>query len=269
MARVAATNRVALGSSNRRFRIRDMQTSLGFTGVNTEFVTLSGLSTYNFIQNTGVFTLGCWVELAGITGTNNYGFMGNTAGAAGDKGFNFWYNGTADALRFAAYNTSGLAFFANSTFKITPEPHLGARAFLAVKSNGGATVELFFGVGNTPLIKNSVSGTFTSYATGASSRTLLLGVLNGTSPSVPARGAMDDFLISDQFLSDAQLDDIYYDRKLPSTYTGSFYDCNEGSGSTLLDSGSFANNGVITSVAYASNKFNMFKRSAVSGRVAA
>jgi len=257
MPRSAASTRTAAAQ---RFLLRSLGDGINFVGALARNVDIGGKSLYSFVPNTGVFTL------IGIYKPNNTnpvnGIMGNTI-LTTEKGFAFFTDGNRK-LQMIGYNGSGNAFSAVSLIGL-PVDYLNKTFLFIASSNGGTTITFSVGNFETPMLHDARASA-ASLSAGDMTNNLTLG--RASSTFGPGRAEGLEWHIYNTELSQAEKDTFHLTGQLPSGLVGSKYVIPSGaSGATITDSGSFANNGTLTSVAYTSDPMKKLKpRSAAASR---
>jgi len=144
--------------------------SIVFDGVD-DYVDITGsLSTFSFIQNTGIFTVSAWVRLTDLAGGARY-FIGNNRNSTTEKGFNIGYSGASGRLRYALTDGTVSILVVNASDYFLDSSWI----FSTLVGNGT----------NSILYKNgtqfSVSSNFGTLSTGDSTRALAIGKANDIS----------------------------------------------------------------------------------------
>ncbi|MEK7164079.1 MAG: LamG domain-containing protein, partial [Patescibacteria group bacterium] len=158
-------------------------TTLDGTG---DYVDVSGLPAFSFIQNSGVFTIESWIKLDNYTQAGLQTIAGNTSASA-EKGFYFIYDGTNDNLNiFLAKGVGGTGIIdSSSSNNIISDNNWH---HIAVVGNG--TNITFYVDG----VSNAGSGTMGTKSSGDSTRNLSIG--NITNASYYLDGTIDEVRIS-------------------------------------------------------------------------
>ena len=157
---------------------------------------------FNFIHQTAVFTISCWVQLDTLTGERT--IMANTAATA-ETGFWFYYvdgfSGRTNALRMGIVRGVGGQFVIDGYFDnlITDmNPH-----HVAVKCNG--TNMDFFVDG----VKSTAVNTVGTLGAGNAPRNPNIGRWNYTVPGGYFDGIIEDLAIWNSAISDSSIVDQY------------------------------------------------------------
>ncbi|MEI6057654.1 MAG: LamG domain-containing protein, partial [bacterium] len=160
------------------------------------YVSAGSGSSYSFIQNTGVFTIGTWVKLTDHTAAGYQTILGTNAGCSG-AGFTLFYTGNGTLL-FCVNNTAGTTLASATT---------GAGAI--VDSNwhyitavgNGSTIQLY--------VDGTTVGSAAAYggsASGSSHDSLYMGNdLTGD----PLYGTLDNVRIYNTALNSSQIGELY------------------------------------------------------------
>jgi hypothetical protein len=144
--------------------------SIVFDGVD-DYVDITGsLSTFSFIQNTGIFTVSAWIRLTDLAGGARY-FIGNNRNSGTEKGFNIGYSGASGRLRYAL--TDG----AVSILVVNADNYFLDSSWIFSTLVGNGTNSILYKNG----IQFSVSSNFGTLSTGDSTRALAIGKANDIS----------------------------------------------------------------------------------------
>lgn len=147
--------------------------SLVFDGVNDYVTNIGTLSTFSFIQNTGIFTICAWVRLIDLSAPSY--FLGNNDGTTSYKGFYFGYQGNGGVLWLSiTYGVGG-----QTTLDLQRTNFFLNNNWTFVTAVGNGTTCQFYRNGQT----FSTSRTFGAFSTGDSTRTLDLGRINNYNSS--------------------------------------------------------------------------------------
>jgi hypothetical protein len=150
--------------------ISDGNGSWSFDGVDDYITNIGTTSTFSFIQNTGIFTICAWVKLNDFS-VPGY-FMGNNDGTASQKGFYLGYPNIQNRLWLSiTYGVSGQA-----TLNLQRENFFTDNNWVFVTAVGNGTTCQFYRNG----VSFSTSGTFGTFSTGDSRRTLSVGRINNS-----------------------------------------------------------------------------------------
>lgn len=144
--------------------------SIAFDGVDEYVQITSSLSTFAFIQNTGIFTISAWVKLADLAGGARY-FLGNNRNSGTEKGFNIGYSGASGRLRYAL--TDGTV----SILVVNAGDYFLDSSWIFSTLVGNGTNSILYKNG----IQFSVSSNFGTLSTGDSTRALAIGKANDIS----------------------------------------------------------------------------------------
>ena len=220
----------------RRFKVRDMGTCLNFaSGANnkvdcgTDFI------------GVGDITICAWINPRGV---------GETAAKIVDNG----------AVSFALDSSSNNQIRIsrdNSTFKGS-----GAQSLEYMKWSFWAVTSTSSGVSN--IYKNGVLSGAANGSAGtpiAATTNVIIGSNAATTRDF--NGKIDGVRIFNRILTVAEIQDIYYDMKLPDDSATSMlaeYTFNEGGGSTAYDSSGNGRNGTITGATYSDDVFMRLHR---------
>jgi len=229
MSRLTATTR---NLASNRFTIRDFGTSLIFNGSTAKVASMN----VGFTRTSGQpLSVGIWFKT--ILTTSNITFISVRNGSAAG---NLWKIGwgTAGQIQFSYDSTGG-----------------GGAAASSTKFNDGKwhhAVGVYDGTNITIYVDAVQVGQITNKLAAAINQTLL-GI--GFRPDTGAeffKGNLDQAFISNQALSLAEIQDIYYKGKYPTSKLTNFWTFDEGSGTTAMDSiGSV--HGTITAATYSTD----------------
>jgi len=148
--------------------VADGDGSWRFDGVDDQITNIGTLPTFSFIQNTGIFTICAWVRLTDLSAPSY--FLGNNDGTASSKGFYLGYQGSSGRLWLSiTYGVGGQA-----TLNLQRTNFFLDDNWVFVTAVGNGTTCQFYRNGQT----FSTSGTFGTFSTGDSTRTLGLGRIN-------------------------------------------------------------------------------------------
>ncbi len=169
------------------------------------------LDKFSFIQNSLNFTISAWVKIDNLDG--RLVIVGDT-GTSNEKGFMFLWETFGDSygnhsLRFVGFKGTGggipvIDAHSDDLSTITD----GGWHNVVVTSNSTFNGIIFYvdGVQKTTTYKHNL----TSYSSGNSSRTALIGSYNdGSNPNLPFNGSIDELLIFNRALSAEQINVIY------------------------------------------------------------
>jgi hypothetical protein len=141
---------------------------INFDGVNDYVTSIGDLSTFSFIQNTGVYTISAWVKPNSLT-TEMY-YLGNNDGTSAKKGFFLGNSGSSNSLVLSisrgTIGTSTLNHIINNFYTSTDWVNI------VCVGNGV----------NNKVYKNGVlfstSSNFSTFSTGNTDNTLSVGRIN-------------------------------------------------------------------------------------------
>jgi len=169
-----------------------------FDGGGEKAATIGSLDSFNFIQNTGVFSISLWFKMTDYTdGTERY-FAGNS-NTGSNKGFYFRYLPTTDTIGIVLTSGSGnIINSATSTLTVIDNDW----HHLVVTGND---TNIFFYLDN---VKEQGSGTMGTKSTGDSTNLLAIANLL-SSGAATFKGNLDEVSIYDVALSDSQVSEIY------------------------------------------------------------
>ena len=171
--------------------------SIVFDGVD-DFVDITGsLSTFSFIQNTGIFTVSAWIKLTDLAGGARY-FIGNNRNSGTEKGFNIGYSGASGRLRYAL--TDG----AVSILVVNADNYFLDSSWIFFTLIGNGTNSILYKNG----IQFSVSSNFGTLSTGDSTRALAIGKANDIS-TLEWQGNIAQTSIYNRTLSAAEVQQNY------------------------------------------------------------
>lgn len=166
---------------------------------------VGAVSTYSFIQNTGLFTIVGRVFITSM-GAAEYGILGNTTTNA-NKGF-YLSVLTSKALNMIGTNGSSIAFNATSP---SIANHVGKWLFFAVRGNGtlnSSIIRFSTGVDGS-ITHNTPTTTVTSLSSGDAAGVLGISALTSAG-SNKFNGGISSMAIWNRNLSDAEVEDIFY-----------------------------------------------------------
>ena len=176
-----------------------------FDGVD-DYYTAGSVSSYSFIQNTGIFTISAWIKLPDVMGDTAYTICGNmNDGVAGKNGF--WFC-VENRSAIPAINKLKL-FMTQDTYTIvsylTGDRALATGDFAHVVVVGNGTRATFYING----IAQTVSNAFASLGTGNSFYNLGIGVC--TYPPYPLynKGNIYELEIYNRALSSQEVATVY------------------------------------------------------------
>ena len=135
-----------------------------FDGVN-EYIDVESVSSFSFIQNTGIFTLSTWVKFNNYTVVPEY-IMGSTSTGV-EKGFYFGTE-TSGTLNFILINGGGTIISSSASNLISNNNY----NHIVVVGNGTNIIFYVNGVSTTG------SGTMGVFSSGNSTRTINIGRIN-------------------------------------------------------------------------------------------
>ena len=145
--------------------------SWSFDFVDDSIANVGDVSSFSFIQNTGIFTVCAWVRLTQFTTTQS-AIMGNNRNITTEKGFLIAKGTSTNAIRVVITNGSGT----NSLFTQQINNYFLNDDWVFVTIVGEGTKVIFYRNGS--LFQNGSNlGTL---STGDSTRTLSVGRVNGT-----------------------------------------------------------------------------------------
>lgn len=173
--------------------------ALELDGIN-EWVKVTGSeASYNFIHQTGIFTLWAWVKFADIASSGFAPVMGNNSGTTAQHGFFFAYDGFGK-LRFSITKAVGgtPVLDSLSTLDIVDDNNY----HLLMASGDGTNV--FFTVDN---VTETGSGTMVSFSGSNATKPLGLGRLDGTAFFI--EGIEDDIAIANIEFSAAEKTEVW------------------------------------------------------------
>jgi hypothetical protein len=142
--------------------------SWSFDGVDDSIANIGDVSTFSFIQNTGVFTVCAWVRLTEFSTTQRF-IMGNNRTSPSEKGFLIGKGTGASSIRVVITNGSGTSLYTQQTNNYFLNDNW---VFVTVVGNGTNVVVYKNG---TLFLNGSNLGTL---STGDSTRTLSVGFPN-------------------------------------------------------------------------------------------
>jgi hypothetical protein len=147
--------------------------SIVFDGVDDYVDGIGGISTFSFIQNTGIFTISAWVKLTNLSGARY--FLGNNDGTTGLKGFYLGHTGASGRLWLSiTYGVSGQA-----TINLIRNDFFLNNNWVFVTAIGNGTSAQFYRNGQI----FSIPGIIGTLSTEDSSRTLAVGRINNFNSS--------------------------------------------------------------------------------------
>jgi len=167
------------------------QASIVFDGVDDYVNNVGSVSTFSFIQNTGIFTIGMWIKPAVLNKTHY--FLGNTPTSV-EKGFYYGFN-SSNGLRFDIMrgdNSAVLNFTAASFISTTDWVNI-------IAVGNGSTVTLYK---NGSSFQTSTG--MSNFPTGDSTRVLNVGRITNYS-SETFQGSISVSQIYNRALSAAEV----------------------------------------------------------------
>jgi hypothetical protein len=172
--------------------------SWNFDFVDDSILNIGDVSSFSFIQNTGIFTVYAWVRLTQFTTTQSM-IMGNNRNTAADKGFLIGKGTSGNAIRVVLTNGSG----ANSLYTQQIANYFLNDNWVFVTIVGNGTNVIYYRNG-TLFQTGSAIGTL---STGDSTRTLSVGRVNGT--TLFWSGNISQTSIYDSALTETEISTIY------------------------------------------------------------
>jgi hypothetical protein len=139
-----------------------------FDGVNDYVTNIGDLSTFSFIQNTGVYTISAWVKPNSLN-TEMY-YLGNNDGTTAKKGFYLGNTGTSNSLVLEISNGS---IGAHTLNHVISNFYTSAADWVNIVCVGNGV--------NNKVYKNGVlfnTSNFSTFSTGNTSNTLSIGRVN-------------------------------------------------------------------------------------------
>ena len=171
--------------------------SWSFDQVNDSIANIGDVSSFSFIQNTGIFTVCAWVRLTQFTTTQS-AIMGNNRNITTEKGFLIGKGTSVNAIRFVITNGSGTIMF---TQQINNYFLNDDWVFVTIVGDG--TKVIFYKNGSLFQNGNNLG----TLSTGDSTRTLSVGRVNGT--TLWWSGNISQTSIYDIDLSSTEISTIY------------------------------------------------------------
>jgi hypothetical protein len=165
--------------------------SIVFDGVDDYVNNVGDISTFSFIQNTGIFTLSTWIKPAVLNRTHY--FLGNTPTSI-EKGF-FHGLTSSNNLRFTIMRGNGSA-----VFDITTTTFLSTTDWVNITIVGNGSTVTVYKNGSLFQTSSGMSG----FPTGDSSRTLNLGRINNY-PTETFQGNISTSQIYNRALSTSEV----------------------------------------------------------------
>lgn len=224
-----------------RLTVRDFSSCLSFDGATTDVTVTSQL----FYQNTS-YSVSFWVKGSPLaSAAQRYIAVASTAS-----------NNQVVLLESSIASRKIKLFIRNdANLDISPASPISISNVLTgdwvhvVMTDANGTVKMYLNsILDTNNFNYTRSGVFTINRTG-------IGALVRGTASTWVKGKMDDVrLFNSTILSQSDVNNLYFLGMNPSTPT-SWYKFDEGSGTTALDSGSLATNGVITAATYSTDVF--------------
>lgn len=173
-----------------------------FNGIDEYIDSVGTTSSYNFIENTGVFTISLWCKLTDNTSIDGFSYMGNNSGG-NPNGFSFlWDNRAAFNKNVRIVITQGISVIIDSS---SSNNIIADNDWHHIVCTGNAT-NVFFYVDN---VKETGSGTMSTLGSGVSKEILQFGRINNVS-SLLMDGNFKDISIWNDTLSDVEVSEIYH-----------------------------------------------------------
>jgi hypothetical protein len=169
-----------------------------FDGVDDSIANIGDVSSFSFVQNTGIFTVCAWVRLTQFTTTQSM-IMGNNRNAATEKGFLIGKGTSASAIRVVITNGSGTSVYTQQIANYFLNDNW---VFVTVVGNG-TNVIIYR---NGTLFQNG--NNLGTLSTGDSTRTLSVGRANN-SGTIWWSGNISQTLIYDINLRPEVISTIY------------------------------------------------------------
>jgi hypothetical protein len=177
--------------------------SLLFDGISEYGHQIGQVSSYSFIQNTGIYTISAWVKPATLS-TEMY-ICGNNAGTSAQKGIYFGTGGTGNcilALSRGVLNNFSLNHSVSSCFTSTSE-------WVNLVAVGNGTINKFWRNG----VQFGSQASFSTLSTGDSSYALAVGIINNVTGSWRWSGNISSLQIYNRNLSDQEIISNYNSSK--------------------------------------------------------
>lgn len=147
--------------------------NINFDGVNDYVTNIGSISTFSFIQNTGIFTISSWLKINSF-GSASY-FLGNNDGTTNGKGFYLGYPGSGGRLWLSiTYGVSG-----QTTLNLNRSNFFTDNNWVLVTCVGNGVNSQFYKNG----ISFDTANDFGTFSTGDSSKVLSIGRVNNLNSS--------------------------------------------------------------------------------------
>jgi len=169
-----------------------------FDGIDDSIADIGNVSSFSFVQNTGIFTVYAWVRLTQFTTTQSM-IMGNNRNAATEKGFLIGKGTSASAIRVVITNGSGTSLYTQQIANYFLNDNW---VFVTVVGNG-TNVIIYR---NGTLFQNG--NNLGTLSTGDSTRTLSVGRVNN-SGTIWWSGNISQTSIYDIALTATEISTIY------------------------------------------------------------
>jgi len=224
------------------------------TGTNYAIATSSAVATNRvdigdiaaLALTSGSFSVAYWIKPTKNTGSPQFVFAKDNVG---QRGYGFGVNGTISP------------YFERNGVGITAAP------FVMQLGNYYHVVTTFDGTNIRYYVNGTQSGgTVATTNPPANTASVNIGRRPYTASEQNFNGNIDEVRVFSTQLTQAQINDLYYNRIVPRTSLVGEWLFNEGSGSTATDTSGQGNNGTITGATYTTD-VPMIARSAASSRV--
>jgi hypothetical protein len=178
-----------------------------FQGITTDgddYTSVGAVSSFNFIKNTGIFTILTWMKLASPTDDDIFTICSSSSGAS-TKGFLFAYDNRAaqssdNLLRIDIFDGDGVAIISSkSNANIITDTNWH---FVCVR---GDATNVFFTVDTTT---QTGSSSMTAKTTGNDTNVMLIDAANGASIVGYNKGTRGDFAVYSRCLTVAEVENF-------------------------------------------------------------
>lgn len=215
---------------------------LSFDGVDDMVDNIGQLGSFNFIQNTGVFTLEAWIQLDDPDAIRWSTILGSTSATA-EKGFTFRFASTMTQTKFLEISVLKGIGGSPVIYSNSPNFAIVDSDWHHVAAVGNGTLVTFYVDG----VNIGGSGTMSAFSSGNSTRVLSIGETKssgfyGNDYHFP--GDIEEVRIWNTARTQAQIRD-YMNQKLLGNESGlmGYWNMNEGTGTTVTDLTTNANHG--------------------------
>lgn len=181
--------------------------ALTLNGTN-QYVTLGAVSTFSFIQNTGIFTISFWMKKTNLA-TTSYAAIFSTASSSTEKGvqINCCNRAAGDIECYAMKGTSGTAAFYGYT-GAGAIPNTGWHYYVITCNNSYGSLNIY-----VDGVAQSLTKTFNGLSTGDATYIAAIGRSQYFSPFGYFGGSLDDVRIYNRVMNTGEVIKLYYGKR--------------------------------------------------------